>query len=362
MAENEGTTRTPGTRQYGSAGWIWAGTWIRERLTTGVAIAFASGLVLGLVVLGWWLWPVQWTDADPGDLKAVHKASYLQMIADAYSLTGNVELARARLKSLKGPEEDDTDLSALLHGTIEDQIGAGSADAAMRLEGLSSAVILPPPPTPGPTSAEPGGIMGSSWLRGVGIAFLVLLLGTGMLLLLRQLQKRVPLRRRRTLPPGEAPAEPEVRITIRTPPETTLGSFETAYNLGDEGYDVSYSVESPTGEFLGECGISALESADASGPVGVVAFELWLFDKEDVRTEARVLMSEEAFGDDALREEMATRGELIEAEQGQVVVLETANLRVDASVIDLVYESGLGIQGFAKLATRLDVFLRDMPS
>jgi hypothetical protein len=265
---------------------------------------------------------VQWTDADPGDLKAVHKASYLQMIADAYSLTGNVELARARLKSLKGPEEDDTDLSALLHGTIEDQIGAGSADAAMRLEGLSSAVILPPPPTPGPTSAEPGGIMGSSWLRGVGIAFLVLLLGTGMLLLF----------------------------------------FETAYNLGDEGYDVSYSVESPTGEFLGECGISALESADASGPVGVVAFELWLFDKEDVRTEARVLMSEEAFGDDALREEMATRGELIKAEQGQVVVLETANLRVDASVIDLVYESGLGIQGFAKLATRLDVFLKDMPS
>jgi len=362
MAENEVPTRTPGTRQYGSAGWIWAGTWIRERLTTGIALAFASGLVLGLVVLGWWLWPVQWTDADPGDLKAVHKASYLQMIADAYSLTGNVSLARTRLASLKGPGESDTDLSALLHGVIEDQIGAGSADAAMRLEGLSSAVILPPPPTPGPESAESGGILGSPRLRGIGIAFLVLLLGTGVLLLLRQLRNRVPLRRRRTLPPGEAPAEPEVHITIRTQPETTLGTFETAYNLGDEGYDVSFSIESPTGEFLGECGISALESSDANGPVGVVAFELWLFDKEDVRTEARVLMSEEAFDDDALREEMATRGELMKAGQGQVIVLETANLRVDASVVDLAYESGLGIQGFAKLATNLDVFLRDVPS
>ena len=32
-------------------------------------VSFVVGLFIGLVVLGWWLWPVQWTDAGPSDLR-----------------------------------------------------------------------------------------------------------------------------------------------------------------------------------------------------------------------------------------------------------------------------------------------------
>ncbi|MBC7261771.1 MAG: hypothetical protein H5T63_07125, partial [Chloroflexi bacterium] len=100
-------------------------TWIRKKITTEVIIAFVLGLVIGLVVLGWWLWPVKWTNADPSDLRPSHKETYLQMIAESYALTGNTEVARSRLEALKGPGQDDADLSAMLSDLIQAQVRAG---------------------------------------------------------------------------------------------------------------------------------------------------------------------------------------------------------------------------------------------
>ena len=42
--------------------------YIRKYPGWSIAGAFILGLIIGLVVLGWWLWPVQWTDATPGQL------------------------------------------------------------------------------------------------------------------------------------------------------------------------------------------------------------------------------------------------------------------------------------------------------
>jgi len=126
-------------------------TWIRKNVTQKIVFAFVLGVIVGLVVLGWWLWPVKWTNADPADLRASHREGYLQMIADSYAMTGNSEVARARLQSLGVPEED---LSAMLDTAIKDRLEAGRPDEALRLQGLSSAVILPPPPTPEPTAVR----------------------------------------------------------------------------------------------------------------------------------------------------------------------------------------------------------------
>jgi len=142
------------------------------------------------------------------------------------------------------------------------------------------------------------------------------------------------------------------------PLESTLGHFETTYTPGDESYDVSYSIEAPTGEFLGECGISALEAVGIGEPEKVTAFEVWLFDKDDVRTETKVLMSARAFGDEALREKLGKKGALVQAGEGQVVTLETANLRLDTEVTELTYESGSNAGVFAKLTTHLEVSRR----
>ncbi|NTW09400.1 MAG: hypothetical protein HGA28_07520, partial [Anaerolineaceae bacterium] len=38
--------------------------WLLKPLHAAIA-AFIAGLFIGLVILGWWLWPVQWYDASP---------------------------------------------------------------------------------------------------------------------------------------------------------------------------------------------------------------------------------------------------------------------------------------------------------
>jgi hypothetical protein len=280
------------------------------------------------------------------------------MVADSHASTGNTELARARLESLRAPGEDDADLSNAVAALIKEQIGSGNTDAAMRLQRLSSAMSLPPPQAAEPATVEPTETSTSQLVRIGGIIFFLFLLGVGVWLLLRQLQRRESARRRRPPLSDQPSGRAEAMGTAGPLPESTLGRFETTYNLGDESYDVSYSIESPTGEFLGECGISALEPASAGELGGAPAFELWLFDKEDVRTEAQVLMSEQAMADGILREEMAAKGRLLQAEEGQVVTLETANLRLDASIIELAYGTGLDSGSFSKLVTGLGVSLR----
>jgi hypothetical protein len=92
-------------------------------------------------------------------------------------------------------------------------------------------------------------------------------------------------------------------------------------------------------------------------PGRVPAFEVWLFDKGDVRAETKVLMSERAFGDEALQDKLANKGLSIQAEPGGVITVETANLRLDATITELEYESSLN-SIFAKLTTRLEISQR----
>ena len=41
---------------------------INKRPGLAALVAFIAGLLIGLVVLGWWLFPVQFTGADPASL------------------------------------------------------------------------------------------------------------------------------------------------------------------------------------------------------------------------------------------------------------------------------------------------------
>jgi len=330
--------------------------WIRENIPLALVVAFLLGTVVGLVVLGWWLWPVQWTNADPADLRPSHKDAYIQLVADSYAVTNNRDAALAEIQALKAPGEQDASLSAMLNDLIAARAAAGQTAQAERLRNLASALNLPQPPAGG-TPAQPAAVGGSQLSRIVGIVFFLALLGCGLVLLLTQLQKREALRRGRAVSPGQPYAPP---VEAKREPagaavsETSLGHFETTYHVGDEGYDLSYSIESASGEFLGECGVSALEELGIGELGRVSAIELWLFDKEDVRTETKILMSEQAFGDNALRERLASKGTLVQAERGKIVTVETANLRLNATISELEYDSPLD-SIFARLTTALEI-------
>jgi hypothetical protein len=119
-----------------------------------------------------------------------------------------------------------------------------------------------------------------------------------------------------------------------------LAQFVTGYEIGDDRYDTSFSIETPTGDFLGECGVGIGETIGVGNPDKVTAFEVWLFDKNDIRTVTKVLMSEYAYGDQTLRAKLAPKGEPELARPDAAVELETASLKIRARVVDMEYGMG----------------------
>lgn len=109
--------------------------------------------------------------------------------------------------------------------------------------------------------------------------------------------------------------------------DTAVFEEVTTYRHGDNYYDPSFSIESECGEFLGEMGVGI---SSAVGKVGentaVTALEVWLFDKNDIRTVTKVLMTRYAFNDQELRAKLRTRGDLVLVQKGEEFTLETEHL------------------------------------
>jgi hypothetical protein len=135
---------------------------------------------------------------------------------------------------------------------------------------------------------------------------------------------------------GLRPSE-EIAWGAEGPP---LAQFVTTYTLGDDHYDPSFSIELESGEFMGECGVGVSETIGVGAPNKVTALEVWLFDKNDIRTVTKVLMSDYAFHDEALVAKLAPKGEPVLAEVGKDIVLETKTLRVRARIVEAEYGVG----------------------
>jgi hypothetical protein len=114
----------------------------------------------------------------------------------------------------------------------------------------------------------------------------------------------------------------------------------TTYVLGDDLYDESFSIDTGSGEFLGEYGVGVSEIIGVGEPKKVTALEVWLFDKNDIKTATKVLMSAHAFSDAGIRSRLEPKGELVLVEPQVQVLLETATLQLLATVVDVEYGKG----------------------
>jgi hypothetical protein len=69
--------------------------------------------------------------------------------------------------------------------------------------------------------------------------------------------------------------------------------------------------------------------------------EVWLFDKNDIQTVTKVLMSQHAFDDSTARSRLAAKGDPVLVESGGIVELDTESLQIEARVVDFVYGEGV---------------------
>ncbi len=112
--------------------------------------------------------------------------------------------------------------------------------------------------------------------------------------------------------------------------------FSTFVN-GDTHFDESFAIELDNGTFLGQCGMGPSEAISRYDREKIAAFEVWLFDKNDLKTVTTVLMSEHAYDDPTLKAKLHSKGELLLAEPDAAAVLETKSLRVQMRVLDMQY-------------------------
>jgi hypothetical protein len=174
-------------------------------------------------------------------------------------------------------------------------------------------------------------------LAGIVAVFLIVLIAGSVLFLVLRARKPSATE---APPVGGDPEKVAAARTEWAEEEAPMAQFVTSYALGDDYYDQSFSIETPTGEFLGECGVGISEAIGVGDPKKVTAFEVWLFDKNDIRTVTKVLMTEHCFQDDALRAKLAAKGEAVLGQEGAAIDLATASLRVDAKVIEIEYATG----------------------
>lgn len=63
--------------------------WDRMSKAQAWALGLALGMVIGLPLLGWWLWPVEWTNASFNELAPAEQALVIETVADYYSYSAD---------------------------------------------------------------------------------------------------------------------------------------------------------------------------------------------------------------------------------------------------------------------------------
>ena len=336
--------------------------WFKKPLIAAIA-GLMVGLIIGLPILGWWFWPVQWYDAAPYHLRQDLQQQYLCMAIDSYAASSTnplaEQLAKTRFDSL-GDRAATVMTQLIANPGICQTTSIAAIQAFGTLVGTGYNSSILPTTQPGVSSAGSKSSTSGSVILLVLLCVVTIAVGAALFYVFVLRNRKAHL----------AQTKPEKAFNREPPPvsrtleEDASGSgnpisqFMTTYSLGDDLYDDSFSIDSPSGEFLGECGIGISETIGVGDPKKVTAFEVWLFDKNDIQTVTKIMMSQHAYNDPGYRQKLMSKGELILIEPGQKVLLETASLQLEVKVIDANYGQGALPAGsyFDRLTLEMDVW------
>lgn len=292
-------------------------------------LTLVVGLIGGLLI-GWQT--KEFKDATPSYLRADLQEDYLRMAIDSFRVNSDPNLAIQRWRNL-GPGAQQA------YANI--QANPGKADPnVVKAYGELITSILSTEAGSEETPSTGTSSLSRTAIIGVGIILLLGVVAAGGLYLFRLLGKRGS---------GEVTAVMHASEISRNTEKTNFEELGlappitqtmTTYVLGDDLYDESFSIDTQAGEFMGEYGVGVSEAIGVGDPKKVTALEIWLFDKNDIKTATKVLMSQHAFNDPEIRGRLERKGELVVVEQQAQVLLETATLQLLATVVDLEYGKG----------------------
>jgi len=341
---------------------------------------FILGSLFGLIALGWGLFPVQWVDASPADLSSAYNEDYLRAAIDSYGRNQDVQAAQYRYQGLgeSGP--------ALL-AQITGNPGKQTADDIAKFSAVVAGGSVPAV-TPAPTTTTSNNSKSTITSMLIGLCLMMLVIGGALIYLLffrnrkkgKQVEEEEPAQGfvydqidqvdQVEQPEVEtaAPFMPEpvistepIAVSPRAPiiMNESIAQFMTSYNIGDDLYDDTFSIDATNGEFLGECGAGISDTIGVGDPKNISAFEVWLFDKNDIQTITKVIMSSAVYNDTSARQRLSIRGEPVLAEPGKTVVLETATLRMEVRILDMNYGRGSNLPAesyFDRMSLEMNLF------
>lgn len=371
---------------------------VQDRLETLSPLAryllvFVAGLLIGLVLLGWVLFPVRWTQTYPSDLQADVQNDYLALVADSYNLTGDLDQAVERLEYWEA-----LDLMQMANRYADQLQAAGKTQEAGRLNALvedTSIVRFSQEPqaetTPaGQAESQTGSLSPST--RRLLLYLLIGILSLAVLALLMRLLG-IPILGAAHEEAGTEPDEIEGEVLPVTtspapspvapasPPAAaapylideeeedllegdeevddlewsqeeedafpqpapaaaaaagaaTATRHSPAYEIlrfdGDSTYNDIRDI-SDRGDYAGEFGMaSGQQDADTLG--GVYTLEVWLFDKSDIHTVTAVLMHPDSYADENRRQQLAGSYQAIPLQPGAPIQMQTKALELQGRV------------------------------
>jgi len=330
---------------------------LKNPLVLGILVGVV-GIGLGLL-WGWVIQPVQWTDASPASLQSSYQEDYLRMAIDSYGLNGNKDLALKRWNTL-----GDAAKGSL--AAIQQNPGSQNTSLVSQFSSIVNAGTGSSLPVSTPVSGVTSGKSGGSSLGRIVVIFLSVLVV--LIVVIAAIKFLGSKGRRKSNTPtrlaGDLSRQVELTDYAAMGQEAPISHFVTTYVAGDDLFDDSFSIDSATGEFLGECGVGISETVGVGDPKKVSAFEVWLFDKNDIQTVTKVLLSSHAFNDPATFQRLKAKGEPIQVSAGQRITLETASLQMIATISEVGYGEGMlpPESFFNRLTLELAIWQKTVPN
>lgn len=292
-------------------------------------IAVIVGIILGLTY-AYRIDPPVFVNVPLAKTDELLQEDYLRATIDSYRVNRDPEMAIWRYNNLEGNGATMLDRIKANPDTIDPRV----------LNAFDKVLADHAGDIPTPTNTDGGGL-NPIVVGGIIIGSLLVLglVGFAAFWLFRT-NRRSP----EDMTPAQIAAEhsrsvekTDYSTVSSTPP---VAQYITTYVIGDDLFDDSFSIDAPSGEFLGECGVGISETVGSGDPKKVTAFEVWMFDKNDIQTITKVLMSSNAFSDMAIRAKLEPKGELAMIEPRKQILLETQTLQMIATISDMQYGQG----------------------